>query len=189
MKSQHATVPRAADRSSLRRSDTIGNMSRMQIANDLVVVFDYVLTDEAGNVIDSGNGPSAMSYIHGQGQMVPGLEKALEGHSVGERVQAVVPPEEAYGVEEEQEEIRVPRADLPDELELEPGAELEGTDEEGESDTFWVVAIEGDEVILTRTHPLAGMTLKFDVTITKIRPATAEEMEHGHAHEGQHAHD
>ena len=161
----------------------------MQIGQDSVVVFDYVMTDEDGVVIDTGNGPSAMAYIHGQGQMMPGLERALEGKAVGDRVQATVPPEDGYGTDEEQEEIRVPRGDLPGEIELEPGAELEGTDEDGESDTFWVVAIEGDEVVLTRTHPLAGMTLKFDVTITKVRPATADELEHGHAHEGRHAHD
>jgi FKBP-type peptidyl-prolyl cis-trans isomerase SlyD len=121
--------------------------------------------------------------------MMPGLERAREGKIVGDRVQAVVPPEDGYGPGEEQEEIRVPRGDLPAELELEPGAELEGTDEEGESDTFWVVAVEGDEVVLTRNHPLAGMTLKFDVTITKVRAATADELEHGHAHEGRHSHD
>jgi FKBP-type peptidyl-prolyl cis-trans isomerase SlyD len=161
----------------------------MQIARDSVVLFDYVMTDEDGNVIDSGKGPSGMAYIHGAGQMVPGLERALEGHAVGDRVQAVVPPEDAYGPDDEQEEVRVPRGDLPPELEIEPGAELEGTDEEGQSDTFWIVALEGDEVVLTRTHPLAGMTLKFDVTITKVREATSDELEHGHAHEGKHVHD
>src|SRR5262245_34502912 len=160
----------------------------MQIAPGAVVVFDYTLTDSDDNLIDSGRGPSAMAYIHGQGQLVPGLEKALAGKSAGDRVQTVVPPEEAYGTDKEQDEIRVPRSDLPDDLELEPGAELLGTDEEGESDTFWVVAVEGEEVVLTRTHPLAGLTLKFDVTVTKVRPATEEELEHGHAHEGAHSH-
>jgi FKBP-type peptidyl-prolyl cis-trans isomerase SlyD len=160
----------------------------MQIAAGTVVVFDYTLTDSDDNLIDSGRGPSGMAYIHGQGQIVPGLEKALDGKIAGDRVQAVIPPEEAYGPDEEQEEIRVPRGDLPDDLELEPGAELQGTDEEGESDTFWVVAVEGDEVVLTRTHPLAGVTLKFDVRITKVRAATEEELEHGHAHEGEHTH-
>jgi FKBP-type peptidyl-prolyl cis-trans isomerase SlyD len=161
----------------------------MQIAPGTVVVFDYVLTDSDGNLIDSGKGPSAMAYIHGEGQIVPGLEKALAGKAEGDRVEALVPPEEGYGPDEEQEEMRVPRADLPDDLELEPGAELVGTDEEGESDTFFVVALEGDEVVLTRTHPLAGVTLKFDVTVTKVRAATAEELEHGHAHEGAHDHE
>src|SRR5262249_13298881 len=161
----------------------------MQIGPDSVVVFDYVMTDEDGVVIDSGSGPSAMAYIHGRGQMMPGLERALVGRAEGDRVQAVVPPEEGYGAEEDDEAISAPRSELPDDLELEPGAELEGTDEDGESDTFWVVAVEGDEVVLTRNHPLSGMTLKFDVTITKVRAATADELEHGHAHEGRHVHD
>jgi FKBP-type peptidyl-prolyl cis-trans isomerase SlyD len=161
----------------------------MQIGEGSVVVFDYVMTDEGGEVIDRGSGPSAMAYIHGHGQMMPGVEKALEGKTVGDRVQAVVPPEEGYGPDEEQEEVRVPRADLPADLDLEPGAELEGTDEDGESDTFWVVAIEGEDVVMTRNHPLAGMTLRFDMTVTKVRAATDDELEHGHAHEGPHSHD
>jgi FKBP-type peptidyl-prolyl cis-trans isomerase SlyD len=160
----------------------------MQIGPDSVVVFDYVMSDEDGVVIDRGSGPAAMAYIHGHGQMMPGLERALEGRVVGDRVQAVVPPEDGYGPGGEDEEIRVPRSELPAELDLEPGAELEGTDEEGETDTFWVVAVEGDEVVLTRSHPLAGMTLHFDVTVTKVRPATEDELEHGHAHEGTHPH-
>src|SRR5262249_19191259 len=164
-------------------SDTVSAQDvAMQIGRESVVVFDYVMTDEDGNVIDRGSGPSAMAYIHGLGQMMPGLEKALEGHGEGDRVQAVVPPEEGYGEEEEQGGVPGPRGDLPADVELEPGAELEGTDEEGQSDTFWVVAVEGEDVVLTRTHPLAGMTLKFDVTVTKVRQATADELEHGHAH-------
>jgi FKBP-type peptidyl-prolyl cis-trans isomerase SlyD len=161
----------------------------MQIAPGAVVVFDFTLTDKDGNLIDSGNGPSAMAYIHGEDQIVPGLEKALEGKRAGDHVEVTVPPEEGYGLDEEQEELRVPRADLPADLELEAGAELVGTDEDGESETFWVVELDGDEVVLTRTHPLAGVILKFDVTITKVRPATEEELEHGHAHEGPHLHD
>lgn len=159
----------------------------MRIENGSVVLFDFVLTDEQGNPIDSGQGPDGMSYIHGLGQLVPGLERALEGKQVGERVEAVVEPADGYGEGLDQDEVRVPRTELPDDIE--PGAELEGTDSEGESETFWVVAVEGEEVVLTRTHPLAGVTLKFDVTITKVRAATEEELEHGHAHEGRHQHD
>jgi FKBP-type peptidyl-prolyl cis-trans isomerase SlyD len=161
----------------------------VRIAKGQVVVFDYVLRDQEGSLIDSGSGPSAMAYIHGHGQLVPGLERALEGKEEGEKVVAVVSPADGYGAEEEQDEVRVPRADLPDELDLEPGAELEATTPEGENETFWVVAVEGDEVVMTRTHPLAGVTLCFEVTITKVRPATEEEVEHGHAHEGTHVHD
>jgi FKBP-type peptidyl-prolyl cis-trans isomerase SlyD len=160
----------------------------MRVATDAVVVFDYQLTDEKGRLIDRGSGPGAMAYIHGHDMLVPGLERALEGREVGDTLQVTVPPKDGYGEDQDQEEVRVPRADLPGELDLEPGAELEGTDENGETDTFWVVAIEGDEVVLTRTHPLAGVTLCFDVTIRRIREATAEELEHGHPHEGPHFH-
>ncbi len=162
-------------------------MRPMRIENGRVVVFDFVLRDDQGAQIDSGKGPDGMAYIHGLGQLVPGLERALEGKQVGERVEAVVSPEDGYGVDLDQEELRVPRADLPDDVE--PGAELEATGGDGESETFWVVAVEDEEVVLTRSHPLAGVTLCFDVTITKVREATEEELEHGHAHEGEHAHD
>src|SRR5688572_13858740 len=139
----------------------------MQVAKDLVVVFDYTLTDEEGHLIDRGSGPGAMAYIHGHEMLVPGLERALEGREVGDSLHVKVEPKDGYGEEQEQEEIRVPRADLPTEMPLDPGAELEGTDAEGLSDTFWVIAVEGDEVVLTRTHPLAGVTLCFDVTIRR----------------------
>lgn len=158
----------------------------MRVANDTVVVFDYVLKDDQGRVIDSGNGTEAMAYIHGHDMLVPGLEKALEGRQADDHLEVAVPPSEGYGEDEEQDEVRVPRSSLPDDLDVEPGAELEGTDEEGQTETFWVVAVEGDDVIMTRTHPLAGVTLHFDVTIRKVRAATAEELEHGHPHEGPH---
>jgi FKBP-type peptidyl-prolyl cis-trans isomerase SlyD len=154
----------------------------MRVATDTVVVFDYQLTDDGGQLIDRGSGPGAMVYIHGHDMLVPGLERALEGKEAGDSLQVTVAPKDGYGEEDEQDEVRVARADLPGEMEIEPGAELEGTDEDGESDTFWVVAVEGDEVILTRTHPLAGVTLCFDVTIRRVREATAEELEHGHPH-------
>lgn len=160
----------------------------MRVANDCVVVFDYSLSDDQGHIIDRGSGPGAMAYIHGRDMLVPGLERALEGRESGDSLHVKVEPKDGYGEEQEQEEFRVPRADLPAEMDLEPGAELEGTDAEGQSDTFWVVAVEDDEVVLTRTHPLAGVTLLFDVTIRRVREATAEELEHGHPHEGPHHH-
>jgi FKBP-type peptidyl-prolyl cis-trans isomerase SlyD len=102
------------------------DVATMRIESGNVVVFDYVLTDEDGNPIDSGSGPDGMAYIHGQGQIVPGLERALEGKQIGDTLRAVVPPEEGYGLapedDDEDDEVRVPRSDLPDDVE--PGAEL-----------------------------------------------------------------
>jgi FKBP-type peptidyl-prolyl cis-trans isomerase SlyD len=164
----------------------------VKVAHDSVVIFDYELRDAEGQLIDRGSGPGGMAYIHGHDMLVPGLEREMEGKGVGDRVLVTVPPAEGYGEETDQEELRVPRADLPDDLELEPGAELEATDEQGKAETFWVVSLEGDDVVLTRTHPLAGVTLCFDVTIRAVRAATPEELEHGHAHEGplgHHHHD
>ena len=160
----------------------------MKVARDSVVIFDYELRDPEGHLIDRGSGPGAMAYIHGHDMLVPGLEREMEGKGVGDHLLVTVPPADGYGEETDQEELHVPRADLPTDMELEPGAELEATDEDGKAETFWVVAIEGDDIVLTRTHPLAGVTLCFDVTIRGVRAATAEELEHGHAHEGPFAH-
>jgi FKBP-type peptidyl-prolyl cis-trans isomerase SlyD len=154
----------------------------MKIVADSVVAFDYHLYDELGELIDEGAGEDAMVYLHGHEQMLPGLERALEGKSAGERLEVTIPPEDAYGERTEQEEVRIPRGELPADIELEPGAELAAEGPDGQSETFWVVAVENGWVVLTRDHPLSGLTLRFDVTVREVRAATPAELHHGHAH-------
>lgn len=160
----------------------------MKIASNAVVAFDYTLTDDEGRVLDSSDGTGPLTYLHGQGQIVPGLENALEGRSIGERFSVVVQPSEGYGERNANHVLRVPREELP-EGEPEVGMELEAVGPNGEVATLWVVGVEDDEVLLSTDHPLAGVTLHFDVTVRSVREASAEEIAHGHVHgEGGHHH-
>jgi FKBP-type peptidyl-prolyl cis-trans isomerase SlyD len=162
----------------------------VKIAQDTVVQFDYKLRDHNGVLIDEGEGDAGLVYLHGHGQIVPGLEKALDGKTSGEKVKAVVPPKEGYGEKQEDSLMRVPKADLPEPDSLEPGLEIIGETPTGDTETFWVVEVADDSVLLTSDHPLAGVELHFDVHVREVRAATAEEIEHGHAHDGnEHEHD
>lgn len=160
----------------------------MKIAPDVVVAFDYVLTDDAGTVIDRGSGDEAMTYLHGHSQILPGLERALDGKSVGDELKIVLAPADGYGEKGEQDEIKAPRSEFPEDMDLEPGAELQGEGDDGTADTFWVVEVDDEWVTLTSDHPLAGITLHFDVKVRDLRAATADELEHGHAHDGDEHH-
>lgn len=154
----------------------------MKIAANRVVAFDYTLTNDAGDVLDTSEGGEPLVYLHGAGQIIPGLEKALEGRSPGERFTAVVPPSEGYGERRAERAVRVEREALPDDAEPEVGMELEAIGPNGEMLRLWVVGVEEDSVLLSTDHPLAGQTLHFDVTVREVRSATAEELAHGHAH-------
>ena len=167
-------------------------MSEALKAKDgLVVTLEYVLRLDDGDVIDSSEEEGPLEYLHGYGQIIPGLEKALVGMSVGDRKTVVVPPDEAYGdVDMEAFEI-VPRSMFPDDIELEEGLELSLRDVETDEPFDATIAeIRETEVMLDFNHPLAGETLHFEVHIPAIREATAEELAHGHAHgEDDHHHD
>lgn len=162
----------------------------MQIGNGHVVAVEYTLRDDDGDVIDSSEGDEPLVYLHGVGQIVPGLEKALEGHAVGDTVKVSIPPEDGYGTWDPEQVVRVPRDRLPADAEPEEGMELTGTGPHGEEILLRVVEVEGDVVTLDANHPLAGRTLNFDVTVKSVRAATQEELSHGHAHgdDGHHHH-
>src|SRR3569833_1096878 len=132
----------------------------MRVAKHKVVSIDYTLTDGQGTVIDSSSGQQPLVYIHGLGNIIPGLEVALEGKSTGEHVNAVIAPEQAYGERNESLVQHLARAVF---------------------DTAEDV-VEGDQATIDGNHPLAGMTLHFDVTIADVRDASEEEISHGHAH-------
>jgi FKBP-type peptidyl-prolyl cis-trans isomerase SlyD len=161
----------------------------MQIAPNCVVSIEYTLRDEDGEVIDSSEGAAPLTYIHGQGQLVPGVEKALLGKSVGDALRFVVAPEEGYG-EFDLDAIQVVnRSAFPPDVELVEGMEFFVEDQAGTPSPVSIMAINGDEISLDFNHPLAGEELDFDVKIKEVRAATAEELAHGHAHgEGGHHH-
>jgi FKBP-type peptidyl-prolyl cis-trans isomerase SlyD len=158
---------------------------QLKIKEGVVVTLDYTLRLDDGEVIDSSEGDAPLHYLHGYGEIIPGLEKALVGLTVGDSKTVIVPPAEAYGdVDMEAFEI-VSRSMFPDDLELEEGLELSLRDvETNEPYDATIAEIRETEVMLDFNHPLAGETLHFEIHIPAIRLATEEELAHGHAHDG-----
>lgn len=134
------------------------------------VSFDYTLTDESGKVIDSSNGKKPMTYVHGQGQIIPGLEKELAGMAAGAGKKVTVKPEEAYGQVNPQAFQEVPREQLPPGA-LKVGTQLTAQGPQGQSVPVRVHEVKEKTVVMDFNHPLAGKTLSFDVKITEVKPA------------------
>jgi len=162
----------------------------MKIEGGRVVRMHYTLRDDLGTTIESTGTGEPLSYLHGYGHIIPGLEKALDGSSAGLKTTVTVGPNEAYGPKDPQAVIRAPREDFPDGLVLEPGVEVQAETPDGPI-TFTVVALEDDQAVLDANHPLAGKTLTFDLEVVEVREATADEIAHGHVHGagGAHGHD
>jgi FKBP-type peptidyl-prolyl cis-trans isomerase SlyD len=156
------------------------------IANDHVISIEYVLTDDAGVELDSNKGGEPLSYLHGHGQIVPGLESALAGKPVGHETKVTISPQDGYGVHDQDRIVTVGRDRF--EFEVEAGQVLEASLPQGGSVPFIVVEVNKETVTLDGNHPLAGKTLHFEIKVLGVRPATAAELEHGHAH-GDHDHD
>src|SRR5689334_24707095 len=135
-----------------------------------MVAFDYTLTDESGNVIDTSKGKEPMHYVHGKGQIIPGLEKELDGMSVGSEKKVTVKPEDAYGQVNPQAFQEVPKDKLPPEA-LKVGTVLSARGPEGQSVPVRVHEIKENTVVMDFNHPLAGKTLFFDVKVTEVKPA------------------
>jgi FKBP-type peptidyl-prolyl cis-trans isomerase SlyD len=159
-----------------------------RIGSGKVVVMKYTLTDQAGKVLDE-SGDEGMDYLHGGENIVPGLEKQLEGRAVGDKLKAVVSPAEGYG-EREGDSQKVPRSAFPDDTDIEVGMQFVAEDSDGEPMPVWVVGVTPQEVEIDANHPLAGITLTFDVEIVSIRQGTDDEIAHGHPHgpDGHHHH-
>lgn len=160
----------------------------MKVAENKVVVIDYTLTDNSGAVIDSSEGAGPLAYLHGAGNIIPGLEDALIGKEAGNKVQASIEPTNAYGERHEALKQEVP-ADLFSGVEkVEVGMQFQSETEQGQV-LVTVTAINDETVTVDGNHPLAGVHLNFDVEVREIREPTAEELEHGHVHgEGGHQH-
>ncbi len=154
----------------------------MRIEEGRVVEIHYTLRDDAGQVIDTSDGDEALMYLHGSGQIVPGLEKALEGRTAGEKMTVKVAPEDGYGIRHEDRVLKIQRSDLPEGPDPEVGSELEAVGQDGQHIVLWIAEIEGDEITLDGNHPFAGQTLHFEVAIETVREATPDEVTHGHAH-------
>ena len=154
----------------------------MVVSQDKVVLIHYTLTDDAGNVIDSSAGGEPLAYLHGKGNIVAGLEKALDGHGPGDKVQVRVAAAEGYGVRDPALVRRVPRRSFGSIGDIRPGMQFQAQLERNLTRVVTVTAVKGDMVTVDGNHPLAGQDLNFAVEISEIRDATAEELSHGHVH-------
>jgi len=153
----------------------------VKIAARTVAEFHYTLTDDAGTVIDSSRGSEPLAYLHGGGNIVPGLEKAMEGKTKGDAFKVDVSAEEGYGPRIEALLQTAPRSMFPDDMAPEVGMQFQAESNMGPV-MVTVMAVEGDTVTLDGNHALAGQALHFDVEVVSVRDATIEEMQHGHAH-------
>lgn len=160
----------------------------MKVAENVVVVIDYTLKDNSGEVIDSSEGAGPLAYLHGAGNIVEGLEEALEGKEAGAKVQASIEPAKAYGERQEDMKQEVPKELFGGVENIEAGMQFQSETDQGPV-LVTVVEVTDEVVTVDGNHPLAGVALNFDVTILEVREATAEELEHGHVHgEGGHQH-
>jgi FKBP-type peptidyl-prolyl cis-trans isomerase SlyD len=153
----------------------------LEITADKVVLIHYTLKDDAGGVIDSSAGGEPLAYIQGHGNLVAGLEKALEGKKDGSKVAVSVTPAEGYGKHDASLIQRVPKRSLQGAGDVKKGMQFQGRTDDGMR-LFTVTAVIGDMVTLDGNHPLADKTLHFDVQVVSVREATLEELEHGHVH-------
>ncbi len=154
----------------------------MNIENGRVVAIHYKLTDDQGNLLDSSEGQPPLQYLQGAQNIIPGLEKALEGKAAGDNLQVTIPPEEAYGEVHPEMVQTVPRSAMQGIDDLQPGMTLQASDGQGNVHHVVVKEVNDDSVVVDGNHPLAGKTLHFDVTVESVREATPEELEHGHVH-------
>ena len=160
----------------------------MKVAENTVVVIDYTLTNNEGEVIDSSEGAGPLAYLHGAGNIIAGLEEALLGKQVGDDVKASIEPEKGYGERHEDMKQDVPRDLFAGVDNIEVGMQFQSETDQGPV-MVTVVALEEDMVTVDGNHPLAGVHLNFDVSIREVREPSAEELEHGHVHgEGGHHH-
>ena len=148
-----------------------------------IVTFHFSLRDPQGQLLDTSRGGEPVSYLEGAGQVIDGLDEQLRSDPAGTKKTVQVPAARAYGVRDAALVRKVPRKDLPVDGELRVGDQFRAG-EDRHAPIVTIAGLEGDDVLLDANHPLAGVDLTFDIEIIAARPATAEELRHGHAHDG-----
>ena len=154
----------------------------MVIQTNSAVSFHYSLTDDDGNNIDSSEGKEPLGYLHGAGNIIPGLEKALEGKSVGDSLTVAVAAAEGYGEVQKELIQEVPSSAFQGVDSVEVGMQFEAQTGQGGTVPVTVTAVNEETVTVDGNHPLAGKNLNFDVSIEEVREATEEEIANGHLH-------
>lgn len=155
----------------------------MQIKENSVVNIHYTLTNDAGEVLDSSSGKEPLMYMHGHNNLIPGLEDQLAGKKEGDKFNADVEAEDAYGLHHEEAIQQIPLSALANIPNLEVGMQLQASTDQGPV-AVRVAEINDEHVVLDGNHPLAGQRLHFAVEVMSVRDATPSELEHGHAHGG-----
>jgi len=160
----------------------------MKVTENAVVVIDYTLTDNEGEVIDSSEGAGPLAYLHGMGNIITGLEEALLGKEAGDEVKASIEPANGYGERQEDMKQEVPKELFGGIDNIEVGMQFQSETDDGPV-MVTVVTIGEEMITVDGNHPLAGVHLNFDVKVREVREASEEELEHGHVHgEGGHHH-
>lgn len=174
---------RSGPRPSISRSTpTLKNgLILMQIMQNAVVLIHYTLTDDTGKTIDSSAGAEPLAYLHGKGNLIPGLERALEGKKAGDAVSVKVTPAEGYGEYDKNLVQSLPRDVLKGIENVHVGMQLQAESNQG-SRAVTVTDVAADTVTIDGNHPLAGQNLNFEVQVTEVRAASEEELAHGHVH-------
>jgi FKBP-type peptidyl-prolyl cis-trans isomerase SlyD len=153
----------------------------LSIHKDSVVTFNYTLKDDAGDVLDSSAPGEPLAYLHGHGNLVPGLEREMEGRSGGDKLSVKVSPADGYGELSKDLIQKVPRRSLKGIAKITVGMRLHAQTAQGPR-AVTVTNVTGDMVTIDGNHPLAGQNLNFDIEIVDVRDATEEELAHGHVH-------
>jgi FKBP-type peptidyl-prolyl cis-trans isomerase SlyD len=146
-----------------------------------VITFHYTLKDPGGRLLDTSAGGEPITFLEGAGQIIDGLETQLRPLPAGSRERITVEAAQAYGLRDDSQVQRLPRASIPIEGELKVGDQFQAG-EDRYAPVVTVAGIEDDHVLLDANHPLAGVDLTFDVEVLSVRPATSEEIAHGHVH-------
>ena len=160
-------------------------MSKQTVTDGQVVSMEYTLRVD-DKVVDLSEGQEPLEYLYGMGNIIPGLEREMDGMIVGESKNVIVAAADGYGEMDEEAFLEAPRSEFPADMPIKPGVELELTGPEGQPMYARIESMEGETVRLNMNHPLAGKELHFDVKVVGLREATDEEMEHGHAHGADH---
>jgi FKBP-type peptidyl-prolyl cis-trans isomerase SlyD len=153
----------------------------MNVGSNTVVHIHYTLKNDAGDVLDSSSGSEPLVYLHGNGNIIPGLEKALVGKQAGDKLSVKIAPEDGYGERDSSLVQDVPRSAFAGIPGVEVGMQFQADSNHGPRAVV-VTQVAGDTITVDGNHPLAGQNLNFDVEITEVRKATHEELEHGHVH-------
>lgn len=160
-------------------------MSKDSVQDGVVVSMEYTLKID-GEEIDSSKEHGPLQFLAGHGNIVAGLESEMKGMKIGDSKNVVVAPADGYGEFDEKAFMDVPSSQFPADMKVEEGLELTVRDDKGEGRYARVESVEGETVRLNFNHPLAGDELHFDIKVTALREPTAEELDHGHVHDGHH---